>query len=134
MSRRLRPLLSRPPRSPACRRPTSGIHGSEVASADAIRSSEATLVPKARRRQRAFGGAWEDVMRLAVLVRDGVQRPGMESLEVIWRDPETRTVAQAADAAVKKLAVGVSREQILEDLGYSPVQIERMAPAPLRPP
>lgn len=113
-----------------------GIHGSEVASADAIRSSEATLVNKARRRQRAFGGAWEDVMRLAVLVRDGVQRPGMESLETIWRDPETRTVAQAADAAVKKLSVGVSREQILEDLGYSPVQIERMTgtpvPAPVR--
>ncbi len=103
-----------------------GIHGSEVASADAIRSSEATLVSKARRRQRSFGGAWEDVMRLAVLVRDGVQRPGMESLETIWRDPETRTVAQAADAAVKKLAVGVSREQVLEDLGYSPVQIQRM--------
>ena len=38
-------------------------------------------------------------MRLAVLVRDGVQRPGMESLETIWRDPETRIVAQAADAA-----------------------------------
>jgi hypothetical protein len=109
-----------------------GIHGSEVASADAIRSSEATLVSKARRRQRAFGGAWEDVMRLAVLVRDGVQRPGMESLETIWRDPETRTVAQAADAAVKKLAVGVSREQVLEDLGYSPVQIERMTGTPAR--
>ena len=103
-----------------------GIHGSEVAPADAIRSSEATLVSKARRRQRSFGGSWKDVMRLAVLVRDGVQRPGMESLETIWRDPETRTVAQAADAAVKKLAVGVSREQVLEDLGYSPVQIERL--------
>lgn len=107
-----------------------GIHGSEVASADAIRSSEATLVSKARRRMRAFGGAWEDVMRLAVLVRDGVQRPGMESLETVWRDPETRTVAQAADAAVKKLSVGVSREQILEDLGYSPVQITRMTASP----
>ncbi len=109
-----------------------GIHGTEVASADAIRSSEATLVSKARRRQRAFGGAWEDVMRLAVLVRDGHQQPGMESLETIWRDPETRTVAQAADAAVKKLSVGVSREQVLEDLGYSPVQIERMSTVPLR--
>ena len=108
-----------------------GIHGSEVASADAIRSSEATLVSKARRRQRAFGGAWEDAMRLAVLVRDGVQRPGMESLETLWRDPETRTVAQAADAAVKKLSVGVSREQVLEDLGYSPVQIERMTGTPV---
>lgn len=65
-------------------------------------------------------------MRLAVLVRDGVQRPGMESLETIWADPETRTVAQAADAAVKELAVGVSREQVLEDLGHSPVQSQRI--------
>ena len=40
------------------------------------------------------------------------------------------TVAQAADAAVKKLSVGVSREQVLEDLGYSPVQIQRMTAAP----
>ena len=55
----------------------------------------------------------------------------MESLETIWRDPETRTVAQAADAAVKKLSVGVSREQVLEDLGYSPVQIERMTGTPV---
>ncbi len=59
-------------------------------------------------------------MRPSVLVRDGVQHRH-ESLETIWADPETRTVAQAADAAVKKLAVGVSREQVLEDLGYSPV-------------
>ena len=59
-------------------------------------------------------------MHLAVLVRDGVQRPGMESLETIWSDPETRTVAQAADAPVKKLSVRVSREQLLKDLGYRP--------------
>ena len=38
---------------------------------------------------------------------------------------------QAADAAVKKLSVGVSREQVLEDLGYSPVQIERMTGTPV---
>ena len=55
----------------------------------------------------------------------------MKSPGTIWRDPETRTVAQAADAAVKKLAVGVSREQVLEDLGYSPVRIERMTGTPV---
>lgn len=108
-----------------------GSHGSEVASVDGMRSAEAALVSWARRRQRSFGGSCEDVMRLAVLVRDGVQRPGMDSLETIWADPETRTVAQAADAAVKKLAVGVSREQALEDLGYSPVQMQRMTGTPM---
>ena len=75
-------------------------------------------------RQRAFGGVWEDAMHLAVLVRDGVQRPGMESLETIWSDPETRTVAQAADAAVKKLSVGVSREQVLRTSATAPTPAE----------
>ena len=103
-----------------------GLHADQPASADAIRSSEASLVAKARRRHRSFGGAWEHAMRLAVLVRDGSLKPGMESLEVIWGDPETRTVAQAADAATKLASIGVPLGQLLEDLGYSPVQIERM--------
>jgi len=85
-------------------------------------------VAKARRRQKAFGGAWEDVMRLAVQVRDGQPARGLDSLETIWRDPETRTTAQAADAAVKLVAAGIiPPAQAQEDLGYTPVQIERMA-------
>ena len=97
------------------------------ASADAIRSAEASLVSKARRKMRAFGGGWEEVMRLALLVRDGTLPTGMDRLETVWRDPETRTVAQAADAATKLVAAGILPvQQALEDLGYSPVQIERM--------
>lgn len=100
--------------------------GNQPASADAIRSAEASLVAKARRRMRAYGGSWEDVMRLAVLVRDGRPAAGMEALETIWRDPETRTVAQAADAAVKKKDIGVPFAQLAEDLGYTPTQVQRM--------
>lgn len=97
------------------------------ASADAIRSSEATLVNKARRRMRAFGGAWEEAMRLAVAIRDGRFDPRLNRLETVWRDPESRTVAQTADAALKLVAAGiVPVEQALEDIGYSPTQIERM--------
>jgi hypothetical protein len=100
---------------------------SNPASADAIRSSEAPLVEAARRKMKGFGEAWEQVMRLAVLVRDGVADPALRSLETIWRDPETPTVAQKADAAMKLTAAGViDVEQAQEDLGYSPVQIERM--------
>jgi hypothetical protein len=98
----------------------------QLTSAEPIRSAEASLVSKARRRQRSFGGTWEEVMRLALLVRDGTERPGLEAMEVVWRDPETRTVAQAADAAVKKAEIGVPFGQLAEDLGYTPTQIERM--------
>lgn len=99
----------------------------QPASADAIRSAEASLVSKARRKMVSFAGSWEEVMRLAVQVRDGIVRPEMQSLETIWRDPETRTTAQAADAAAKLVQAGIIPvQQAWDDLGYSPMQQERM--------
>ena len=95
------------------------------ASADAIRSSEASLSHRARRKFRPFGGSWERVMRLAMLVRDGNVPTQALSMETIWRDPETPTVAQKVDAAVKLDGVGMPFRQTMEDLGYTPVQIER---------
>lgn len=97
------------------------------ASADAIRSSESRLVKRAERKQRAFGEAWEQVMRLALRVRDGEWDERAMSLETIWRDPSTPTVAQKADAAVKKHQAGiVPLRQTREDLGYTQAQIARM--------
>lgn len=97
------------------------------ASADAIRSSEARLVKRAERKQRAWGGAWEQVMRLALLVRDGKVSDDARSLETIWRDASTPTVAQSADAATKKFQAGiVPLRQTREDLGYTGPQIDRM--------
>lgn len=102
--------------------------GENPASADALRASEAPLVKRALRKQRVFGEAWEHVMRLAVLVRDGSVADEYSEMETVWRNPETPTVAQKADAAVKLLTAGaIDREQVQEDLGYTPVQIERMA-------
>lgn len=97
------------------------------ASADAIRSSESRLVKRAERKQRAWGEAWEQVMRLALRIRDGVWDDRAVSLETIWRDASTPTVAQKADAAVKlHTAKIVPLRQTREDLGYTQAQIERM--------
>ncbi|MEU9333136.1 phage portal protein [Streptomyces sp. NPDC048290] len=97
------------------------------ASADAIRSSESRLVKRAERKQRSWGGTWERVMRLVMRVRDGVWSDEARSLETMWRDASTPTVAQAADAAVKKFqAKIVPLRQTREDLGYTQAQIERM--------
>jgi hypothetical protein len=46
--------------------------------------------------------------------------------ETIWADTESRSQAEVVDAAVKKQALGVPWEQIMEDIGYSPQQIDRM--------
>lgn len=97
------------------------------ASADAIRSSESRLVKRAERRQHAFGNAWERVMRLADRIQTGDWRPELRRLEAVWRDASTPTVAQSADAAVKKHQAGiVPLRQTREDLGYNDEQIKLM--------
>ena len=69
-------------------------------SADAIRAAEAGLVAKVRRRMLHIGEAWEDVTRLALTL---IGDPGAANMQgqVLWADPETRSVAQLADALVK---------------------------------
>jgi hypothetical protein len=105
-----------------------GISTQNPASAEAIRSAEASLVQRAESKQRLLGGSWERVMRLAVLVRDGEVPPAAHGMETIWRDTKTPTIAQAADAAVKLVGAGIIPwQQAQEDLGYTPVQRERMA-------
>ena len=48
-------------------------------------------------------------------------------METIWRSAETPTIAQQADAAVKLVQAGiVTPGQARQDLGYTPVQQERM--------
>jgi hypothetical protein len=48
-------------------------------------------------------------------------------LETIWRDASTPTIAQTADAAVKKYTAGITTlRQTREDLQYTEAQIDRM--------
>jgi hypothetical protein len=111
-------------------------------SGDAINSAEAGLVHKVQRKQRTFGEGLEEVIRLARRFAGDTDAP-VDS-EIIWADARLRTEAEITDAAVKKLQIGlISHAQALEDLGYSPQQIERMgasrevtpvAPVALQPP
>jgi hypothetical protein len=101
--------------------------GDNPASADAIRSSEVQLVKRVERKHTYLGGAWEDVQRLVLRFKNGKWDPAAATLETQWRDPATPTVAQMADAVVKKVQAGIIPiEQAREDLGYSPEQRTRM--------
>jgi hypothetical protein len=101
--------------------------GDNPASADAIRSSESQLVKRAERKQRTFGGGWEQVMRIAKRIATGEDDPRMRQLETIWRNAATPTVAQKADAAVKLFNAGiVPLRQTREDMGYTDTQIDLM--------
>ncbi|MEU5091712.1 phage portal protein [Streptomyces sp. NPDC021356] len=104
-----------------------GLDTNNPPSADAIRSAETRLVKRAERRQRSFGGSYEQMNRLILRFRDGGWDPRSLNLETLWRDPSTPTFAQKADAVVKLVQAGVlPHEQAWEDLGYTAVQQERM--------
>lgn len=107
-----------------------GLTTDNPASADAIRSSETRLIKRAERKQRGFGGSWEQVQRLALRIRDGEWSDDAKRLETVWRSAATPTVAQAADAAVKLYAAGiVPLLQTRESIGFSETQIALMEEA-----
>jgi len=94
-------------------------------SGESLRATETGLVAKARRRTRDFGESWEEVMRLAF--RGIGDKGGAEfvAAETVWRDPEFRTESEHVDALLKLASLGVPNEQLWEDAGYTPQQIDR---------
>jgi hypothetical protein len=101
------------------------------ASAEAIKSSESRLVKKTERKNKIFGGAWEQAMRVAYRAMKGGTEvpPDMYRMETVWRDPSTPTYAAKADAAVKLYANGmgvIPRERARIDMGYSITERDEM--------
>jgi hypothetical protein len=95
-------------------------------SGDALKAAETGLVSKVRDRQRTFGESWEQTMRLAFRVLGDEARATAYNAETLWRDPESRSISELADAAVKAESAGVPWRQRMEDMGYTPTQIARM--------
>lgn len=93
------------------------------ASADAIAAANTRLTRRAELRQRNFGEEWERGIRLAARWFN-IELPA--DTEIIWGSAERKTDAQLADAAVKKQAAGVPWHQLMEDMQYTPQQIQRM--------
>ena len=91
-------------------------------SADAIRASEGSLVAKIPNHKSSLGEAWEEVLRLAgLMLPEPVELS--QSAELKWRDHETRSLAERADAATKlapilpsvmvaEIALGLTAEQL----------------------
>lgn len=103
-----------------------GITSANPASADALRAAEASLTARAEARQATFGRAWEDVARLIVGVRDGVDPLGVD-VRVQWADAATRSIAQEADAVTKLFSTGLlPADYALRKLGYSDPEIEQI--------
>ena len=92
-------------------------------SGDAIKSAEAGLVAKVMEKQLYLGRAFSEVVRL----RDVLSKREPRRVEVIWADPEFRTLAELTDATIKQFAAGlIPRRVAQEKLQYSPSEIDRM--------
>jgi hypothetical protein len=92
-------------------------------SGDALTVAESGLVSKIRATQTEFGEDWERVQFIAAKY-DG-REIGQDSV-IAWTDPERRSLASLADAAVKYQNAGVPFRPRMALLGFTPSEIDRM--------
>lgn len=102
-----------------------------VASSETLKEQEAPLVAKAKKRQVYFGNAWEQALRVARVLWNefgpGPQLDETQPIEIVWASPEVRNVKEDLESATMKQALGVPKEQIWSELGYTADQIEEFA-------
>lgn len=109
-----------------------GLSTDNPASAESRLAGEIRLIKRAERKHSPFGGAYERTGRLVKRFQEKDWDPKYRLLETRWRDPSTPTVAQSADAAIKKYTAPpgqkpiVTLRQTREDLRYSDAQITNM--------
>lgn len=95
------------------------------ASADAIRSGYEELTVRARNKHVQFGGAWEEVMRLALLISGSGVPHNAFRMETDWADPSPSTPASTAQAIYQQISSGAlpaTSDVALKKLGYSAVE------------
>lgn len=96
-----------------------------------IVADESRLIMNAYRKHRTWGGSWERVMRINRRLIDGDWNPNLARMETMWRNPETPTKAQQADAVVKLASATVDGRPIMplemarEELGWSKTKRDR---------
>lgn len=70
-------------------------------SAEALAAAEASLMRKVEERKHSFGESWERVLRLGAWQAGDKTAAAAFSSQVRWRDTESRSLAQSADALGK---------------------------------
>lgn len=92
-------------------------------SGESQKVADTKLQSKVADRQIAFGEVWGKALSLAVKMKRG-QTSEKITLSVNWRDMRPRNEAEMWTIALNKLKCGVSRRQVLIELGYSDKQID----------
>jgi hypothetical protein len=95
-------------------------------SADAMHAADQGLVDRVRGKILAYSDPWEEIMRTCFLAVNDQKRGHAQSAEVIWADPESKSLAVLVQAAVQmRQALNVPIEMAWELLGWSPQKIRQ---------
>lgn len=97
-------------------------------SAEALAAAEASLTRRVERIKKPLGEAWEQALRLGARIMGDTEAARDATSETIWRDMESRSMAQAADALGKMATMlGVPVEVLWDKLpGFTQTDVERM--------
>ena len=76
-------------------------------SAEALAAAETSLARKIEEFRKSFGESWERVFRLAAELNGDAEMAADIHGEVLWRDMESRSLAQTADALSKLKLLGI---------------------------
>ena len=95
-------------------------------SADAMHAADQGLVDRVNSKILTYSDPWEEYLRTAFLAVNDQVRGHARSAEVIWADPESKSLAVVVNAAVQmRQSLGVPIEMAWELLGWSPQKIRQ---------
>jgi hypothetical protein len=90
-------------------------------SGEALKTAEAPLVAKVENRQEVWGTVWGQAMGLALrMAQNPVDRP----LRPVWKPARTESEVEKVTVAEAKVRAGVSRRQVLRELGYTSEEVD----------
>ena len=93
-------------------------------SADAMHAADQGLVDRVQNKLLSFADGWEQVMQTAFLAMKDPR--GHQQTEIIWGDPESKSLAVVVQAAVMmRTQLSVPIEMCWELLGWSPQKIRQ---------
>jgi hypothetical protein len=92
-------------------------------SGEAQRVADAPLLAKVADRQLSWGNVWADVARFALQIVEG----GDTDPETVWQDTTPRSEREQVEIAKLKRELGVSKSQVLREIGYEDAEIEEFA-------
>jgi hypothetical protein len=95
-------------------------------SGESLKASETGLVAKVKDKQGSFSESLEEALRLAFRIEgQDARAAAAQAMQTSWETAESRSESEYVDSLVKKLALGVPPQQLWQDAGYSPQEIER---------